>query len=89
MQQSTDDHGIGIADIVRRAWADPAFKRSLLASPKVVIERTLGVTLPAEVKIYIHEETDTEIHLVLPKSSESLNASDISPDHSRTELPDV
>jgi hypothetical protein len=73
MQHSTED-GIGIQDIIRRAWTDSEFKRSLLDNPKDVLEHFLGVTLPSEVTIYVHEETDTEIHLVLPKSSASSTA---------------
>jgi hypothetical protein len=61
----------GIDDILRRAWADPAFKQALLTTPKAVIERALGVTLPAELAVHVHEETDTEIHLVLPKPAAS------------------
>jgi len=69
MHPTGETPGVGIDDILRRAWADPAFKQALLTTPKAVIEGTLGVTLPAEVTIHVHEETDTEIHLVLPKPS--------------------
>ncbi|MBU0492017.1 MAG: NHLP leader peptide family RiPP precursor [Chloroflexi bacterium] len=53
-------------ELINRAWHDDAFKRELLANPKAVIERALGVVLPDEVNIHVHEQTPTEVHLVLP-----------------------
>ena len=48
------------------AWRDDEFKRRLLAAPRVTLEAALGVTLPAGLSIYIHEQTPTDLHLVLP-----------------------
>ncbi|MBN1994408.1 MAG: NHLP leader peptide family RiPP precursor [Anaerolineae bacterium] len=53
-------------EIITRAWQDPEFKESLLANPKRTIEDALGLTLPADIEIFIHEQTPTTLHLILP-----------------------
>jgi hypothetical protein len=55
-----------LSDIIRRAWSDPVFKQHLLADPRDVLEGMLGLVLPAELRVYIHEQTPTEVHLILP-----------------------
>src|SRR5690242_18533589 len=55
-----------LREIISRALADSDFRCSLLSDPKAVIERCLGVSLPPEVKLWVHQDTETEIHLVLP-----------------------
>jgi hypothetical protein len=55
-----------LSEVVQRAWRDEAFKRRLLAAPRATLEAALGVTLPAGLSIYIHEQTPTDLHLVLP-----------------------
>ncbi len=52
--------------IITRAWNDPAFKQQLLTDPKRTIQDALGVTLPDEIEIFIHEQTPTTLHLILP-----------------------
>jgi len=53
-------------EIIQRAWEDQAFKEKLLTDPKGTIEAELGVTLPEEIEIFIHEQTPTKLHLILP-----------------------
>ena len=55
-----------LSDIIRRAWRDAEFKQRLLAAPRATLEASLGVSLPQELVIYVHEQTPTEVHLVLP-----------------------
>jgi hypothetical protein len=55
-----------LSDLIRRAWEDPEFKRRLLSQPRATIEDALGVTLPAGLNVYVHEQTPTDLHLVLP-----------------------
>jgi hypothetical protein len=57
---------LDIETLVHKAWTDEAFKQELLRNPKQVIEREFSVTLPAELEIYIHEQTPTALHLILP-----------------------
>ncbi len=55
-----------LSDIIRRAWRDAEFKQRLLAAPCATLESLLGVSLPQDLVIHIHEQTPTEVHLVLP-----------------------
>lgn len=57
-------------EIIERAWQDPEFKQRLLAEPKRTIEEALGITLPEEIEIFIHEQTPTTLHLILPLKPE-------------------
>jgi len=53
--------------VIVRAMKDEAFRQELLSSPKEVLERELGITLPQGVALQIHEDTSTTRHLVLPE----------------------
>jgi hypothetical protein len=55
-----------LSDIIRRAWCDPVFKQHLLDDPRGILEEMLGIVLPAELKVYVHEQTPIEVHLILP-----------------------
>lgn len=55
-----------LSDIIRRAWRDAEFKQRLLAAPRATLESLLDVSLPQDLVIHIHEQTLTEVHLVLP-----------------------
>jgi hypothetical protein len=52
--------------LIVKAWKDPAFKESILKDPKGLLETQLGGTLPAQVKIYVHEEDSDTLHLCIP-----------------------
>ena len=60
-----------LSDLIKRAWADVEFKRALLGDPRTTIEGALGVTLPPGLNIYIHEQTPTDLHLILPMPPEA------------------
>jgi hypothetical protein len=58
--------------IIAKAMKDEAFRQQLLSNPKVTLERELGIGLPADVNVEVHEDTATTLHLVLPmKAQES------------------
>ncbi len=59
-----------LSDLIKRAWKDAEFKHMLLNDPRATIEAALGVTLPAGLNLYIHEQTPTELHLILPMAPE-------------------
>ena len=61
-----NEHAAGIQDLMQLAWQDSRFKQRLLQNPKAIIEQVLGVTLPHDINIFVHEDTEHEIHLVLP-----------------------
>ena len=55
-----------LQDIISKAWEDETYKNTLLQHPKETIEKELAIVLPKEVEIFIHEQTPTQIHLILP-----------------------
>jgi hypothetical protein len=48
------------------ALHNDTFRQQLLANPKETLERELGLSFAPEVQLYVHEETTTDVHLVLP-----------------------
>jgi hypothetical protein len=54
------------AQLIERASRDQAFRQELMANPKAVIARELGVPIPASVEIRVVEETPSSAYLVLP-----------------------
>jgi len=54
------------AQIVKKSLKDSAFRQSLIANPKAAIEKSYGITLPADVKINVYEETADIFNIVLP-----------------------
>ncbi len=54
--------------IVERAWQDPAFRQALLANPRAVFEKELGMKLPADFEIRVLEDTAHLYHFVLPRN---------------------
>ena len=53
------------AKIVAQAWADETYKARLLAEPAAVL-REEGLEVPADKAIRIVENTDAQVHLILP-----------------------
>ena len=66
-----------LSELLKQAWRDEAFKRQLLRAPRATLESALGITLPAELNIYIHEQTPTDLHLVLPMPPEGFQEAGI------------
>lgn len=60
--------------IITKAMKDMAFRQQLLSNPKAVLERELGVTLPAGLNIEVHEDTFDTVHLLLPMPRRDLEA---------------
>jgi hypothetical protein len=54
------------ARLLDKAWKDAAFRRALTADPSGTLERELGMTVPAGVRLTVVEETPTQRYLVLP-----------------------
>ncbi len=63
--------------IRERAEADPAFRAELVANPRKALESELGVQIPEDVSVQVHEESLSEVHLVLPASQEDLSDADL------------
>jgi hypothetical protein len=56
--------------IMVRVMKDDAFRQELLADPKTVLERELGMTFPPGVGVQAHEDTPSMLHLVLPMAGD-------------------
>jgi len=55
-----------LQDLISKAWENDDFKNTLLRQPKETIEKELGIKLPPEIEVFIHEQTTTQVHLILP-----------------------
>lgn len=49
-----------------QSMKNAAFRQELLKNPRAVLERELNVVIPSNVNIRVHEDTSTDIHVVLP-----------------------
>ena len=52
--------------LVRRAWEDEQFAELLRTNPRVAIAEEIGIELPANMEIHVHEESANTLHLVVP-----------------------
>lgn len=64
--------------LIAKAWKDEHFCRELLSDPKATIEREFGFAVPEDIRIHVHEETEDELHLVLPRLPDELWVSELS-----------
>lgn len=67
------------AEFISRAWRDQSFREALLRDPRAVVVQELGVQLPENIKIQIHEETDDTLHFILPPAPAALKDAVIGP----------
>jgi hypothetical protein len=51
--------------IIAKAWRDPAFKAELIANPAAALKAE-GIDVPAGMTVTVVENTDKQLHLVLP-----------------------
>ena len=56
------------ARILARATEDDQFRAELVRDPKAVISSELGVLIPENFAIQVHEDNATTAHMVLPLS---------------------
>jgi hypothetical protein len=63
--------------VQERAASDPDFRAELKANPRAALESELGVPIPEQVSVQVHEESFSELHLVLPPSEEELSDADL------------
>ena len=73
--QYFDRDEIGV-QIRERAESDPEFREQLLADPSTAVAALLGVPVPASISIAVHEESPTDIHLVI-RGGSSLTDQDL------------
>ena len=54
-----------VGSVRERAESDSEFRERLLDNPSAVMSEMLGVQVPDAVRITVHEESPTDIHLVI------------------------
>ena len=52
--------------LVEKADGDVSFRDDLVKDPRGTFEKEIGVEIPENVSIHVHQENDTDFHIVLP-----------------------
>ena len=58
------------AQLIARVADDDAFRARFLENPKEVIQEVMGIAIPEDFTVHVHEENGTTVHLVLPPSDQ-------------------
>ena len=53
------------AHLIAKASEDDTFRSQLLSDPKPTIETELGITIPEQMTVQVHENSAQTVHLVL------------------------
>jgi hypothetical protein len=61
-----------------RTMKDEALRREILRNPKAVIERELGIKLPAGMTVQVHVNTPDTLHIVLPADVDAAAVQELS-----------
>lgn len=56
---------------------DPQFRDRLVSDPRAVVSELTGLSMPEAVKVTVHQESLSDIHLVIPASSSALSEEDL------------
>lgn len=65
--------------LMARAWQDPAFKQSLISSPKDALAEE-GISLPDTIEVHVVEENANNLYFVIPaqpNNSEELSEAEL------------
>lgn len=65
-------------DIIVKAWRDEPFRQQLLKDPKKAIEKEFDIKVPDDMKIWVHEESENNLHLIVPSVPSNFMADDLS-----------
>jgi hypothetical protein len=57
--------------LVAKAWRDDSFKQALIFSPAPILEQELGEELDDNISIYVLEETENRLFIVIPHLPDS------------------
>ena len=58
--------------VIKKAWADPAFKELLLADPKKALQESFGLEIPDGIELKAVEESPSLRYLTIPASPEDV-----------------
>jgi nitrile hydratase alpha subunit len=64
-KQAEEDLNKQLTQIIKKAWADPTFKKRLLEDPKAIAQEH-GIHVPQDLEVLVVENTKTRVHVVLP-----------------------
>jgi hypothetical protein len=59
--------------LIEKCWKDTEFKKAVLSDPKGMLERHIGQKLPAQIKVFIHEEDANTLHFSIPPAPSNLS----------------
>ncbi len=71
-----EEENLIIAQVIKQALADEAFKAKLFHNPKAGIKEATGEDLPEDITICFYEGTPTVRHLVIPMNPDNQQISD-------------
>ncbi|BAZ48784.1 hypothetical protein NIES4103_13940 [Nostoc sp. NIES-4103] len=53
-------------ELTARAAKDPEFAAQLMSDPKGTLSSFINMDLPSDLEVLIHQESDNNLHIVLP-----------------------
>ena len=59
--------------LIEKCWKDAEFKRQVISDPKGMLERHTGQKMPAQVKIFVHEEDANTLHFSIPPAPANIS----------------
>jgi hypothetical protein len=70
------------ARIISKAWREPLYKERLLKDPKGVLQEEVrqidpSITLPETLQVFVHQESPTAYHLVLPRNPKDISLGEV------------
>ena len=71
-----DEQDKKISQLVAKRWADDGFKRKFMADSETVLKAE-GITVPAGMSVKAVEDTDTDLHFVIPAKPAELTDDDL------------
>lgn len=58
--------------VIKKAWTDPEFKKSLLSDPKKALQENFGLAVPEGIELKVVEETPSLYYLTIPANPEDV-----------------
>jgi len=71
-----EEHARKLAQVIAKSWHDAEFAKKLKADPEAVL-RAEGIDVPKGTKVRVHEDTEAEHHLVIPRKPRSWKKEDV------------
>ncbi|MBB6733171.1 NHLP leader peptide family natural product precursor [Cohnella sp. CBP 2801] len=62
--------------VIKKAWTDPEFKKSLLSDPKKALQESFGLAVPEGIELKVVEETPSLYYLTIPANPEDVTDSE-------------